>query len=46
MDLTGKKMTVVPVSITNSLFAYSTPSLGSATVGLTSAQVRVQLLPL
>jgi hypothetical protein len=46
MDLTGKKMTVVPVSITNSLFAYSTPSLGSATVGLTGAQVRVQLLPL
>ena len=46
MDLTGKNMTVVPVSITTSLFAYATPSLGSASVAVTSADVAVQLLPL
>jgi hypothetical protein len=46
MDLTGRKMTVVPVTITNTLFAYATPSLGSATVRLTGADVLVQLLPL
>jgi hypothetical protein len=46
VDLTGLNQTVVPVSITNSLFAYSTPSLGSASVAITSADVRVELLPL
>jgi hypothetical protein len=46
MDLTGKNMTVVPVTITTSLFAFATPSLGSASVGLTSADVVVHLLPL
>lgn len=46
MDLTQKMLTSVPVSITNSLFAFATPSLGSAVVGITSADVVVTLLPL
>jgi hypothetical protein len=35
--------TEVPVSITTSLFAFATPALGSATVGLNSAQVVVTI---
>jgi hypothetical protein len=46
IDLTRKKLTEVPVSITTSLFAFATPSLGSATITLTSADVVVYLLPL
>lgn len=48
MDLTGMNMTFVPVSITNALFAYATPYLGSASVAVTSAEVLVELelLPL
>ena len=46
VDLTGRRLTVVPVSVTNSLNAFATSSLGSATVSLTSAEIRVQLLPL
>jgi hypothetical protein len=46
IDLTGLNLTRVPVSIANSLFAFSTPLLGSATVGVTSADVVVELLPL
>ena len=46
VDLTGRRLTVVPVSITNSLNAFATSSLGSATVSVTSAYIRVQLLPL
>jgi hypothetical protein len=46
IDLTGRGMTSVPVSITNTLFAFSTPLLGSATVGITSADVFVELQPL
>lgn len=46
VDLTGRRLTVVPVSITNSLNAFATSSLGSATVSLTGAYIRVQLLPL
>ena len=46
LDLAGLNLTEVPVSITNSLFAFSTPALGSATVGLTGAEVVVELLPL
>lgn len=46
MDLTGLNLTVVPVSITTSLFAFATPMLGAASLGLTSAEVRVELLPL
>jgi hypothetical protein len=45
-DLTGLNLTAVPVSITNGLFVFSTPSLGSATVALTAASVTVELLPL
>ncbi len=43
--LTGQP-TSVPVSITNSLFAFSTPLLGSATVSLTGADVYVEFAPL
>jgi hypothetical protein len=46
IDLAGENLTSVPVSITPSLFAFSTPSLGSATVSITSASVIVELLPL
>ena len=46
IDLTGQNRTTVPVSITNSLFAYATPSLGSAMVHITSADLKVQLLRL
>jgi hypothetical protein len=46
VDLTGRRLTAVPVSITNSLNAFATSSLGSATVSVTSAEIRVQLLPL
>ena len=46
VDLTGRRLTTVPVSITNSLNAFATSSLGSARVSLTSADIRVQLLPL
>ena len=46
VDLTGLNLTLVPVSVTNALFAYATPSLGSATVAITGAEVVVQLLPL
>jgi hypothetical protein len=46
LDLSAFKLTFVPVSITASLFAFATPSLGSATLALTGAEVRVQLAPL
>jgi hypothetical protein len=37
---------VLPVSITTSLNAFATPLLGSATIGLTEAEVSVELAPL
>jgi hypothetical protein len=46
MDLTGRNLTSLAVSITASLFAFATPQLGSATLGVSGAQVQVQLLPL
>lgn len=46
MDLTEKRLTSVPISITNGLFAFSTPLLGSAYVSVTGADVVVTLLPL
>jgi hypothetical protein len=46
VDLTGRNLTSVPVSITASLYAFATPSLGSASLALTAADVHVQLLPL
>jgi hypothetical protein len=45
MDLRGFDMTRISVSISNSLFAFSTPVLGSATVAVTLAAVHVELLP-
>ena len=45
-DLTGLGMTSVPVSITNGLFAFATPSSGSAIVEVNSAEVQVYLEPL
>jgi hypothetical protein len=45
-DLTGQNKTFVPVSITSSLFAFAPPSLGSATVAITYAEVFVELLPI
>jgi hypothetical protein len=45
-DLTGLNMTVVPVSITASLFAFATPTSGSASLSLTGAEVLVEILPL
>jgi hypothetical protein len=44
MDLSAARLRRVPVSITNSLFAFSTPTLGSATVSVTSADVVVELI--
>jgi len=46
VDLTGRNLTSLPVSITASLFAYATPQGGAATLQLTGADVLVQLLPL
>jgi hypothetical protein len=43
IDLTGRRLTVIPVSITNSLNVFSTSSLGSATVSITGADITVQL---
>jgi hypothetical protein len=45
-DLTGLSMTSVPVSITNGLFAFATPALGSASLEVISAEVQVCLEPL
>jgi hypothetical protein len=46
VDLTGRKLTSLPVSITASLFAYATPQGGAATLQLIGADVLVQLLRL
>jgi hypothetical protein len=46
VDLTGRNLTSLPVSITASLFAYATPQGGAATLQLVGADVYVQLLPL
>jgi len=45
-DLTGLGMTSVPVSITNGLFAFATPTSGSASLEINSAEVQVYLEPL
>jgi hypothetical protein len=45
-DLTGQYRTLVPVSITNGLFAFAPPRLAAATISMTSAEVLVELLPL
>jgi hypothetical protein len=46
IDLTGRRLTVIPVSITNSLHVFSTTSLGSASLSVTGGEIRVQLLRL
>ena len=46
VTFTDSRLTVVPVSITTSLFAYAPPSAGSATVELTSARVMATVAPL
>lgn len=46
VDLTGENRTLVRVSVTTSLFAFAPPLVGSATIGLTRAEVVVELLPL
>jgi hypothetical protein len=46
VDLTGQNKTIIPVSITSSVFAFATPQLGAATIHVTSAEVLVELLPL
>ena len=46
IDLTGRNLTSVPVSITASLFAFATPQGGAATLQLIGADVHVQLLKL
>jgi hypothetical protein len=46
VDLSSQKKTRVPVSITTSLFAFSTPQLGSATLKVTGAEVVVEVQPL
>ncbi len=43
MDLSAVRLTRVPVSISNSLFAFSTPTLGAGSVAVTSADVVVEL---
>jgi hypothetical protein len=43
VDLSDAKPTVVPVSITNALFAYATPTSGSASLAITGAELVVQL---
>jgi hypothetical protein len=45
IDLTGQKRTVVPVSITTSLYAFATPTAGSALVQVTGASLKVDLTP-
>lgn len=46
IDLTEQYQTTLPVSITVGLHAFATPTLGSATVSLSGADVEVELLPL
>jgi hypothetical protein len=43
IDLTSRRLTVLPVSITNSLNVFATSSLGSATVSVTGAEIKVYL---
>jgi hypothetical protein len=45
LDLTRLRLSSVPVSITTTLSAYSTTSLGSATVSITGAELRVEVAP-
>lgn len=46
VTFTDSRLTVVPVSITTSLFVFAPPSSGEATLALTSAKISVTLAPL
>ena len=46
IDLTGLNLTLVPVSISQSLFAWAPPALGSAMVSLSHAAVQVEVAPI
>jgi hypothetical protein len=46
VDLTGQNKILVPVSITSGVFTFATPRLGAASIGVTSAELLVELLPL
>jgi hypothetical protein len=46
VTFTDSRLTVVPVSITTSLFVFAPPTSGEATVELTSANVSVTVAPL
>lgn len=43
VDISSRRLTAIPVSITNSLNVFSTTSLGSATVSITGADITVKL---
>ncbi len=43
VDLTESYLSLVPVSITTGMYAFATPTAGSATVSLTNAEVVVEL---
>jgi hypothetical protein len=45
-DLTGQGLTSVPFCVTTSLFVFSTPQLGSASLAVDAAELVVELLPL
>jgi hypothetical protein len=45
IDLTGSDLTFLPVSITTGLFVWAAPSLGSATLSVTEAEVVVEIQP-
>jgi hypothetical protein len=45
LDVTPLRLSSVPVSITTTLSAYSTTSLGSATVSITGAELLVEVAP-
>jgi hypothetical protein len=46
VTFTDSRLTVVPVSITTSLFVFAPPTSGEATLALTSAKISVTLAPL
>jgi hypothetical protein len=45
VNISDQVLTSVPLSVTNSLFVHATPNFGAATVSITSADVRVTVLP-
>ena len=45
-DLSGLRLTFVPVSITTALFSFSTPQAGAASIAITGADVLVELADL